>query len=72
MNKISSYETIASKDVMYSTPSQRISHESILSSSFKPEEFINFMGDDDSSSAGLQEYSYIDSVFNPRWRKSSR
>lgn len=68
MNKLPSYTAIANEGVMYSTPSpsQSISHESILSSGFKPGEFINFMGEN--SSAGLQEYFYLDSEFNPRWR----
>lgn len=72
MNKLPSYTAIANEGVMYSTPSpsQSISHESILSSGFKPGEFINFKGEvcGSNSSAGLQEYFYLDSEFNPRWR----
>lgn len=68
MNKLyPSYDTIASES-MYSTPSQKN-----CSVSFgQPGDFINFKGDVSShtSSAGLQEYFYIDSAFNFRWRKT--
>jgi len=72
MNKLyPSYDTIASEATMYWTPSQSISHKNNSASFSQPEEFINFKGAQvcgSNSSAGLQEYFYLDSGFNPRWR----
>lgn len=73
MNELysASYDAIASES-MYSTPSQSIiSHENSSASFSQPGEFINFKGAQvcGSRSADLQEYFYIDSAFNFRWRK---
>lgn len=65
-----SYDTIASEATTYWTPSQN--------SSFSISQPINFKnaqncggGDNRISSAGLQEYFYLDSEYNhPRWRKT--